>query len=82
MFCGGTNCVFMTEVGLIKIPPSGILIMLSAKDTAHAACLSTDDARLKATPENIKHALEKGEVSIAQLQLQWRKRQKRARGQE
>ena len=80
MFCGGTHCVFMTEIGLVKIPPSGILIMLSAQDTAHAACLSASDAQLKATPANVKHALEKGKVSIAQLQR--RKRQKRGRGQE
>ena len=65
VFCGGTDGVFMTEVGLIKIPPSGILIMLSAQDTAHVACLCASDAKLKATPANIKHALEKGKVSSA-----------------
>ena len=74
VFCGGTNCVFMTKVGLIKIPPSGILIMLSAQDTAHVACLCASDAKLKATPANIKHALEKGKVSIAQLQQRKRQR--------
>ena len=80
VFCGGTRCVFTTEVGLIKIPPSGILLMLSAQDTALVKCLSASDAQLKATPANSKHALEKGQVSIAQLQR--RKRQKRGRGQE
>ena len=53
---------------MIKIPPGGILIMLSAQDTAHAACLSASDAKLKATPANIAHALKKGQVSIARLQ--------------
>ena len=65
---GKGEAVFMTEVALIVIPASGVLIMLNAATIAHAACRTEEDARLKAKPQSVAFALEKGNhASIAAL---------------
>ena len=65
---GKGEAVFMTEVALIGIPASGVLIMLNAATIAHAACRTEEDARLKAKPQSVAFALEKGNhASIAAL---------------
>ena len=65
---GKGEAVFMTEVALIGIPASGVLIMLNAATIAHAACRTEEDARLKAKPQSVAFALEKGnQASIAAL---------------
>ena len=65
---GKGEAVFMTEVALIGIPASGVLIMLNAATIAHAACRTEEDARIKAKPQSVAFALEKGNhASIAAL---------------
>ena len=69
VLCDGTDV--MMEVGLIKIPPSGISD--NAVGDGHGA--RSVQVTRSSRPANIPHSLEKGKVSIAELKQKQKHKQ-------